>query len=78
MVPAIRLRWGFAAEVRSDGSLIADSVCSPYGVASASIREYRGGFYSAHRNEKRKREVDDRFCFAKSQKTEKREIDRGL
>ena len=46
--------------------------------ASVSIREYRGGFYSAHRNEKRKREVDDRFCFAKSQKIGKREIDRGL
>ena len=46
--------------------------------ASASIREYRGGFYSAHRNEKRKREVDDRFCFAKSQKIGKREVDRGF
>ena len=68
MVPAIRLRWGFATEVRSGGSLIADSVCSPYGVASASIREYRGGFYSAHRNEKRKREVDGGIYFAKWQK----------
>ena len=47
-------------------------------VASASIREYRGGFYSAHRNEKQKREVDGRFYFAKSQKIEKREIDRGF
>ena len=27
VVPAIRLRQGFATEVRSGGSLIADSVC---------------------------------------------------
>ena len=31
VVPAIRLRQGFATEVRFGGFLIADFVCSPYG-----------------------------------------------
>ena len=37
-----------------------------------------GDFSSAHCSKKRKREVDGRFYFAKSQKIEKREIDREL
>ena len=49
-----------------------------YGLRVLRFVSFAGDFPSAHRNEKRKREVDGRFYFAKSQKIGKREIDRGL
>ena len=63
---------------RSGGFLIADPAWLSLWAVSASIREFRVGFYFAHRSENRKREVNGRFYFAKWQKIEKREIDRGL
>ena len=59
---------GLFARDRSGGFLIADSAWLSLWAVSASIREFRVGFYFAHRSEKRKREVSGRFYFAKSQK----------
>lgn len=69
---------GLFATDRSGGSLIADPAWFSLWAASVSIREFRDGFYFAHRSEKRKREVDGGIYFAKSQKIGKREIDKGL
>ena len=49
---------GLFARDRSGDSLIADSTWLSLWAVGASIREFRVGFYFAHRSEKRKREID--------------------
>jgi len=53
VVPAIRLRWGRLLGAALAVPLSPIPFVFPW-AASALIREYRGGFYSAHRNEKTK------------------------